>query len=599
MISSGTTSSSTMEMRSSKRWFEEEANSSKKRTPRTPSRRASIFGLFQFRRQGVSRSDLKPNTNKRRSDLLKRTITTIVDSDDDEFYTPHCGSVQERRPAKKAKRILGIDSPIIATSERKDRTKAGRSAEEVVTTPLTNANSGAPKIAPLANGSEFSEEQENIIQESDSSPLPTVSEGSASFVTPDLLDTHLQSKLKRSPTHISESSPLTVSARSFSSVQLRSNAKRLFETHSSIRSMSSVQEETSNQQPLKGGSDLNTPIGKTLHSRNRRAVTQRIECGVSMMASAIMKGITTGTRTKPRHPSRNHSKSVRESNSECKGNAEKCVVDGKQTTKARGRLREFKNVVTILSKEIDFEAATKPLYDAVACDISPSGLPLSAISKLILQKVGRNVKAEIDIELRHSKKVFILGSGGFTICKYVIFVVGGYSNNNDSKIWQEVRFAYFNLVNEAVQHRHIDSLLLPYLFTEESSLMQNEVAHTALTAVVLVFVQSGFTKLKKLHIGGVNINDEIHGYYMAQLESVIGNMLPDEGKENEGSDTDADHNPSDNVADDSHETNMTDTNTKKGNVTTQQVGEVRKRTLLRQFARSADSTNRRRYTIHF
>lgn len=58
--------------------------------------------------------DLKENTNKRRSDLLKRTITTIVDSDDDEFYTPHCGATQERHPAKKAKRILGIDSPILA-----------------------------------------------------------------------------------------------------------------------------------------------------------------------------------------------------------------------------------------------------------------------------------------------------------------------------------------------------------------------------------------------------------------------------------------------------------------------------------------------------
>uniref|UniRef100_A0A0M3I3A6 WAPL domain-containing protein n=1 Tax=Ascaris lumbricoides TaxID=6252 RepID=A0A0M3I3A6_ASCLU len=551
----------------------------------------------------MSTSDLKENTNKRRSDLLKRTITTIVDSDDDEFYTPHCGATQERHPAKKAKRILGIDSPILARTERKDRTGAGRSVEELVTTSVTNLNSDTPKMAPLVNPSEFSEEQEDITQESDSSPLPTVSEDSASFVTPDVMATRLHSKLKRSSTHISEGSPLAVFGHSFSSIRLRSNTNSLFETHSSIRSMSSVQEETSNLQSLKGGNDLSTPIGKTIHPRNRRAVTQRIECGVSMVANAIMKGITTSTHTKPPPPSRNHAKSIQKLNSDCTGNAEKCVVDGKQTTKARGRLKEFKNVVTILSKELDFEAATKPLYDAIACDISPSGLPLSTISKLILQKVGKNVKGEIDIELRHSKKVFILGSGEFTLCKYVIFVVGGYSNNNDTKIWQEVRFAYFNLVNEAVQHRHIDSLLLPYLFTEESSLMQNEVAHTALTAVVLVFVQSGFTKLKKLHIGGVNINEEIHGYYMAQLESVIGNMLPDEGKENKESDTDAADNSFDNITDDSHETNMTDTNTndchEKGSVATQQVREVRKWTLLQQFARSTDSKNHRRYTIHF
>lgn len=48
---------------------------------------------------------------------------------------------------------------------------------------------------------------------------------------------------------------------------------------------------------------------------------------------------------------------------------------------------------------------------------------------------------------------------------------------------------------------------------------------------------------------------------MAQLESVIGNMLPDEGKENKESDTDAADNSFDNITDDSHETNMTDTNT--------------------------------------
>lgn len=46
---------------------------------------------------------------------------------------------------------------LLFRTERKDRTGAGRSVEELVTTSVTNLNSDTPKMAPLVNPNEFSE----------------------------------------------------------------------------------------------------------------------------------------------------------------------------------------------------------------------------------------------------------------------------------------------------------------------------------------------------------------------------------------------------------------------------------------------------------
>ncbi|VDM43516.1 unnamed protein product [Toxocara canis] len=485
----------------------------------------------------------KGSAHKRRSDFLKRSI---AESTTEEFYTPRVEAVQAKRPTKKAKWILGVDSPILNVSETKTRSGAGRKAESIAS-PNSDQCSDAPDIAPLAGSSEFSEEHENDARGDGSSELHDASEDSSSFVTVEESPQFVHSKLKLPSNHGSKESPLGLFGRSLSSIRLRSCRTHSFNVQSTVRSMGSVQEETTSdvQSHAGGASSLvvciefglengrSTPTGRPLYSINQHAGRERRESRITKVASVIMKGFAAGPHSKARARSRHRSKSTRQQKRRA-DIGQKCTVDEEHAEKARGRLGEFKRVVNILEEDIDLENAEGTVYDAIACDISPCGAPLSKVSELILRRAGEEVTCEVDKELRHSKKVFILGSGRFSACKYVIFVVGGHTNNSDGKTWQDLRFIYFNLINEAVQHRQIDSLLLPYLFIGGSSLAQHEVAHTALTAVNLVFLQTGFTNFKKLDIGGANGNEEVRSCYTTQLELVIGSMMDDSGKENIG-----------------------------------------------------------------
>ncbi|KHN88346.1 hypothetical protein Tcan_15693 [Toxocara canis] len=482
------------------------------------------------KRAGISPARRQRSAHKRRSDFLKRSI---AESTTEEFYTPRVEAVQAKRPTKKAKWILGVDSPILNVSETKTRSGAGRKAESIAS-PNSDQCSDAPDIAPLAGSSEFSEEHENDARGDGSSELHDASEDSSSFVTVEESPQFVHSKLKLPSNHGSKESPLGLFGRSLSSIRLRSCRTHSFNVQSTVRSMGSVQEETtSDVQSHAVENGRSTPTGRPLYSINQHAGRERRESRITKVASVIMKGFAAGPHSKARARSRHRSKSTRQQKRRA-DIGQKCTVDEEHAEKARGRLGEFKRVVNILEEDIDLENAEGTVYDAIACDISPRGAPLSKVSELILRRAGEEVTCEVDKELRHSKKVFILGSGRFSACKYVIFVVGGHTNNSDGKTWQDLRFIYFNLINEAVQHRQIDSLLLPYLFIGGSSLAQHEVAHTALTAVNLVFLQTGFTNFKKLDIGGANGNEEVRSCYTTQLELVIGSMMDDSGKENIG-----------------------------------------------------------------
>ncbi|VDK20812.1 unnamed protein product [Anisakis simplex] len=173
------------------------------------------------------------------------------------------------------------------------------------------------------------------------------------------------------------------------------------------------------------------------------------------------------------------------------------ILEEQHLQRTNDRVNEFKRVVNILNEDLDFESAQEAMYDGIACDISMTGKPLSRWCEFVLEHVSAEMHEEINVALRHMKKFFILNSDeNFKACKYLLFVVvDDHLNNNDVKTWQEMRFAYCNLISEALKHKHIDKLLLPYLFTADQRLTQSEIAHTALTSVFFIFLQSGFSEV--------------------------------------------------------------------------------------------------------
>lgn len=199
--------------------------------------------------------------------------------------------------------------------------------------------------------------------------------------------------------------------------------------------------------------------------------------------------------------------------------------------KQRERLEKFKSTVNILKEEqADLFTSGELLYDAVACDISVDGTPVSDFSQKLLEKVGEDIRDDIKRELKFHK-VFVTGNGGFAATKYIIFLVDSLDRDafGKDKIWENMRCAYCELIKKAVEHTEISSVLLPYLFTGEPVRDQSAVAKTALDTIE-VFLPKTFDGLKRLDIGGVKDTMGCYESYTRQMDALLSNMTPAKDK---------------------------------------------------------------------
>lgn len=428
-------------------------------------------------------------------------------------------------PPKKAKRILGIATP--SPAQRKDDEVKEMNENDAHLFPVIPGRRKSRNTAPLATLFDDPE---------DFSTVPGGDAEANESITPKTPSSRRSSIDRFFRNKGSQGTPLrSISGtigRSLSAIRTTAGRSlHLLKVQSSVSSLNSIIHSDSRSKNDLNASNLEGTPARSSHS----IVRQLSSASVTKAANAFIRGLVTGPRTTK---SRVHMRmdcperqSIRRSSRRLSG----LGVGDERLQKTHERYDQLKSAIHVLKEEItELATADEVLYDAVVCDVTPNCKPISEISKLIMNKVGEEVIDDLDSELVIKKKFVLTESGGFKACKYIFFVVDYGTPGSLEKTWQDMRFVFHNIIEKAIEHEGITSLLLPYLYTGEPMRDQEKVANAAVSSINHLAQQMGLGNVTKLDIGGVNDRNGCYDFYAADVEKMLASMAPQESDPTSG-----------------------------------------------------------------